>query len=183
MPALTTTASMPPKRSSVPSTARARSSRSVTSHSNAAPLPGPAALATRSSSSGSRPTTATFAPRAAARRADSAPMPRAAPVMKTVFPSRLMRGRLTGGGVPRGARFELRADALVDQLDQLGAEVVGALERLLVDVVDGVGLLVVVGRLGAADRDRGVALDARAVGVGGGARVGGRGVVPVVGGV
>ncbi len=91
MPALAITTSMPPKRSTAPSTARSSASQSVTSHSNAAAFE-PHWAATRSSSSGSSPTSATLAPLAAARRAVSAPMPRAAPVMKTVFPRRSMPG-------------------------------------------------------------------------------------------
>ena len=72
MPALAITTSMPPKRSTVPSTARASASVSVTSHSNQAAFV-PHWAATRSSSSGSSPTSATLAPRAATRRAVSAP--------------------------------------------------------------------------------------------------------------
>src|SRR5215211_3847440 len=168
MPALTTTASMPPKRSIVPSTAARVWSRSVTSHSKAAPR-SPHAEATRSSSSGSRPTTATFAPRADARRAVSAPIPRAAPVTKIVLPAMLTVRTLPGGGFGRG--LELRADALVDQLDELRAELVGAVECLGVDRVGRVGGLVVIRRVAervrAADRDRGIPGDARAVRVGG----------------
>jgi hypothetical protein len=78
---------MPPKRSTVPSTAAWTDSWSVTSASNQiASWPQPAA--TRSSSSGSSPASATFAPRSATRRAHSAPMPRAAPVTSTVLPRR-----------------------------------------------------------------------------------------------
>ncbi len=86
MPALAITTSMPPKRSTAPRAARSSASQSVTSHSKAA-APGPHCSATRRSSSGSSPTSATLAPAAAARRAVSAPMPRAAPVMKTVLPA------------------------------------------------------------------------------------------------
>src|SRR3954452_8335067 len=166
MPAFTTTASMPPKRSTVPSTAARVCSRSVTSHSKAAPR-SPHDAATRSSSAGSSPTTATFAPLAAARRAVSAPMPRAAPVMKIVLPAMLTVRTLSAGVL--GGRLYLRADLLVDQLDQLGAELIRVLKRLGVERVDGVRGLVVVQRdavlADAADRDRGVAGDARAVGV------------------
>src|SRR5215211_8280172 len=88
MPALTTTASMPPKRSTVPSTARPSASQSVTSASNQA-APAPHCSATRRSSSGSSPTNETPAPREASRRADSAPIPRAAPVIRTVLPRTL----------------------------------------------------------------------------------------------
>src|SRR3954452_10180244 len=171
MPAFTTTASMPPKRSTVPSTAARVCSRSVTSHSKAAPR-SPHAAATRSSSSGSRPTTATFAPLAAARRAVSAPMPRAAPVMKIVLPAMLTVRTLSAGVL--GGRLYLRADLLVDQLDQLGAELVRVLKRLGVERVDGVRGLVVVERDGvlaaAADGDSGVAGQPRAVRVGRDAR-------------
>ena len=95
MPAFAITTSMPPKRSTVPCTARSSASVSVTSHSNQAAF-APHWAATRSSSSGSSPTSATLAPRAATRRAVSAPRPRAAPVMNTVFPCvvQSMRGTL-----------------------------------------------------------------------------------------
>ena len=85
MPAFAITTSMPPKRSTVPWMARWSASLSVTSHSNQAAL-APHCAATRSSSSGSRPTSATLAPRAATLRAVSAPRPRAPPVISTVFP-------------------------------------------------------------------------------------------------
>jgi hypothetical protein len=87
IPALAMTTSMAPKRSTAPSTARSSASQSVTSHSNAAAFD-PHCSATRASSSGSSPTSATFAPAAAARRAVSAPIPRAAPVIRTVLPRR-----------------------------------------------------------------------------------------------
>src|SRR3954452_7608838 len=171
MPAFTTTASMPPKRSTVPSTAARVCSRSVTSHSKAAPR-SPQAAATRSSSAGSRPTTATFAPLAAARRAVSAPMPRAAPVMKIVLPAMLTVRTLPAGVL--GGRLYLRADLLVDQIDQLAAELVRVLERLGLERVDGVRGLVVMQRhavlADAADGDRGVAGPPRTVGVGRDAR-------------
>jgi hypothetical protein len=85
MPALAITTSMPPKRSTAPATAAPSASVSVTSHSNQAAF-FPHCTATRSSSSGSSPTSATFAPLAAMRRAVSAPSPRAAPVISTVLP-------------------------------------------------------------------------------------------------
>ena len=86
IPALAITASMPPNASTVPSTAAASASGSVTSASKkTAPGHWPA---TRSSSAGSRPTSDTRAPRAASRRAVSAPMPRAAPVTSTARPLR-----------------------------------------------------------------------------------------------
>ena len=85
MPAFAITTSMPPKRSTAPATAASSASVSVTSHSNQAAFV-PHCAATRSSSSGSSPTSATFAPRAATRRAVSAPRPRAAPVINTVLP-------------------------------------------------------------------------------------------------
>ena len=106
MPALAMHTSIPPKRSTAPSTAAASASRSVTSHSNHAAFR-PHCAATRSSSSGSSPTSATFAPRAATRRAVSAPSPRAAPVMNTVFPRTVqssMRGSLTGRRRARAGR-------------------------------------------------------------------------------
>src|SRR5215212_4554653 len=178
MPALTTTASMPPKRSSVPSTAACIWSRSVTSHSNAAPR-SPQDDATRSSSSGSRPTMATLAPRADARRAVSAPMPRAAPVTKIVLPAMLTPRTLPACALGRG--LQLRADLLVDQLDALRAEVVGALEGLGLDRVGRVAGLVVVGRVAelvrAPDRDCRVARYPRAERIGGDARHDGTGLV------
>ena len=61
IPALEMQTSMPPKRSTAPSTASWMESRSVTSASNQA-ASGPQSAATFSSSSGSRPTRATFAP-------------------------------------------------------------------------------------------------------------------------
>src|SRR3954452_6805739 len=162
---------MPPKRAIVPWTVACVRSRSVTSHSNAAPW-SPHAAATRWSSSGSRPTTATFAPFAAARRAVSAPMPRAAPVTKIVLPAMLTARTLPAGVL--GRRLYLRADLLVDQLDQLGAELVGLLQGVALDRLHGVrGLVVVRGIpvfVGAADGDRGVAGQPRAVRVGGDAR-------------
>ena len=87
MPALAITTSIPPKRSTVPCTARSSASQSVTSASNAAAFE-PHCAATRFSSSGSSPTSATLAPRRRPRRAVSAPMPRAAPVIRTVLPRR-----------------------------------------------------------------------------------------------
>src|SRR5262245_53626623 len=84
MPALAIPASMPPNASTVRSTAAANAPWSVTSAANqTAPGHSPA---TRSSSSGSSPTSATRAPRAASRRAVSAPIPRAAPVTSTARP-------------------------------------------------------------------------------------------------
>src|SRR4051794_21721327 len=82
MPAFVTTTSRPPKVSTVRWTAAASASESVTSASTQR-CSGPSASATSASRSGSRPTRATRAPRAAALRASSAPMPRAAPVMRT----------------------------------------------------------------------------------------------------
>src|SRR4051812_3895368 len=85
MPALATTTSMPPARSTVVSIADSSAARSVTSASNQSES-GPQSAATRASSSGSSPISATRAPRCAARRAASAPIPRAAPVIRTVLP-------------------------------------------------------------------------------------------------
>src|SRR5438270_7035287 len=86
MPALAIATSMPSKRSTVACTAASSAPRSVTSASkNAARSPSAAAFASRRS--GSSPTRATLAPRACKRRAASAPMPRAAPVMNTVRPA------------------------------------------------------------------------------------------------
>ena len=92
-PAFAITTSMPPKRSTTDSTTPARASVSVTSASNAA-ASGPHCCATRASSSGSSPTRAIRAPRAASWRAVSAPIPRAAPVMRMVLPRRSMAGAL-----------------------------------------------------------------------------------------
>ena len=66
--------------------------------------------------SGSRPTSATRAPRAAALRASSAPMPRAAPVISTDLPARDVRGRclrkaIVGSSDP-GARIERCSEPL-----------------------------------------------------------------------
>ena len=91
-PAFAITTSIPPKRSTTDSTTPASASVSVTSASNAA-ASGPHCRATRSSSSGSRPTSAIRAPRAESWRADSAPIPRAAPVIRMVLP----RTSITGG--------------------------------------------------------------------------------------
>ena len=98
MPALAMTTSIPPKRSSVPATAASSSSRTVTSVSNQT-ASFPHAAATFSSSSGSRPTRLSFAPRAARRLAVSAPMPRAAPVIRTVLPVTGYVEGLMGGSV------------------------------------------------------------------------------------
>ena len=87
MPALAITTSMPPKRSTVPSTARSSASQSVTSHSKRRGVR--AAL-------GRHPLQLLrleaherhVGARGGGRRADSAPMPRAAPVIRTVLPRR-----------------------------------------------------------------------------------------------
>src|SRR5688500_6124610 len=86
MPALAKRTSMPPNRSTVRATASSSAPRSVMSHSIASARSAPISAASRSSSSGSSPTRATFAPLAASLRAASAPIPRAAPVMRTVLP-------------------------------------------------------------------------------------------------
>ncbi len=86
MPAFAIPTSIAPKRETVPRTARCSASRSVTSASKAAAR-SPSVAASSSSSSGSSPTSATFAPAACSRVAIAAPMPRAAPVMKTVRPA------------------------------------------------------------------------------------------------
>src|SRR3954468_21199588 len=103
MPALATTTSMPPARSAVASIAASSAARSVTSASNQSES-GPQAEATARSSSGSSPISDTRAPLCAARRAASAPIPRAAPVIRTVFPCSEYFGvaiarSLTCGGV------------------------------------------------------------------------------------
>src|SRR4051794_40466016 len=85
MPALATTTSMPPALCAVASIAFLSASPSVTSASNTS-VRSPQSFATLCSSSGSRPTSETRAPLAAMRRAASAPMPRAAPVISTVLP-------------------------------------------------------------------------------------------------
>ena len=85
MPALAITTSMPPKRSTVASTARLQ--RVPVGHVRLEP----GRVVRRSprrparSSSGSRPTSDTCAPRFASRRAASAPIPRAAPVISTTL--------------------------------------------------------------------------------------------------
>src|SRR3954463_6684082 len=85
MPAFATTTSMPPVCSAVDSMAVSSAAGSVTSASNHSES-GPQSAATVASSSGSSPISATRAPRWAARRAASAPIPRAAPVIRTVLP-------------------------------------------------------------------------------------------------
>ena len=82
MPALANTVSMPPNASTVPATAASSASRSVTSASKVTEPGQSAATASRSP----RPTSETRAPRAASRRAVSAPIPCAAPVMRTDWP-------------------------------------------------------------------------------------------------
>src|SRR3954452_3166470 len=84
MPALATTTSMPPACSAVTSMAASSAARSVTSASNQSES-GPQSAATAASSSGSSPISATRAPRWAARRAASAPCPRAAPGIRTIL--------------------------------------------------------------------------------------------------
>src|SRR3712207_8508291 len=78
------------------------------------------------------------------------------PPRSTLFPyTTLFRSRrFPAAGAALVA--QLRADRLVDQLDELGAELVGAPDGVLVDVVGRVGRLVVVGLVGRRDRDRGV---------------------------
>src|SRR3954469_16829527 len=85
MPALATTTSIPPACSAVVSIAVSSAARWVTSASNQSES-GPQSAATAASSSGSSPISATRAPRWAARRAASAPIPRAAPVIRTILP-------------------------------------------------------------------------------------------------
>src|SRR3954468_12236380 len=129
IPALAMTTSMPPKRSTVPSTARSSASQSVTSASKGAAL-GPHCAATRASSSGSSPTSATLAPAAAARRDVSAPIPRAAPVTKTVLPrsSQVMAGSLTQLAHQLAVRTEGRLGAVagLEQAEVLEQDVRGA---------------------------------------------------------
>src|SRR4051812_48426213 len=108
MPALATTTSIPPACSAVVSIAVSSAARSVTSASNQSES-GPQSAATAASSSGSSPIRATRAPRWAARRAASAPIPRAAPVIRTVLPcsgyfAAAIARSLTCGGV-RGKAF------------------------------------------------------------------------------
>src|SRR5829696_3574487 len=102
-PALASTTSMPPNAATVPATAPSTCAWSVTSASNhAARSPSSSASARRRS--GSRPTSDTRAPLATARRAVSAPMPRAAPVISTtLFPSP-MRPPYPLGTTPYRAR-------------------------------------------------------------------------------
>src|SRR5215213_6345000 len=122
---------------------------------------------------------ATFAPRADARRAVSAPMPRAAPVKKIVLPAMLTPRTLSARAL--GRSLQLRADLLVDQLYELRAEVVGALEGLGLDRLGRVAGLVVVARVAelvrAPDRECRVARHPRAERVGRDARHDGTGLV------
>ena len=87
MPALATTTSRPPKRSTVSATAAIIAPWSVTS----APIPiarSPIRSAASRASPASRSTTATEAPRTCSWRAVSKPIPRAAPVTSATFPFR-----------------------------------------------------------------------------------------------
>src|SRR3954462_8820656 len=87
MPAFAITTSMPPARRAVLSMAFLSASASVTSASNQS-VWSPQSRATCWSASGSSPTRETRAPLFAIRRAASAAMPRAAPVIRTVLPWR-----------------------------------------------------------------------------------------------
>src|SRR3954452_14312287 len=100
-PALASTMSMPPNAATVPATAPSIDSWLVTSASNHAAR-SPSSSASARSRSGSRPTSDTRAPLAAARRAVSAPMPRAAPVIITTLLSSLclMRSPYPPGTAP-----------------------------------------------------------------------------------
>src|SRR6266516_1090831 len=154
MPALASTASRPPRRSTVPDTAVSSASESVMSASNHA-VSGPQSAATRSSSSGSKPTSERRAPRAAAKRAVAAPMPRAAPVMRTTLPlsdssAAMRRGpyrpvrprgivRRYAAAVPALVSIEARGDVALVRVDrppanamdrELLAEAVAACEQL-----------------------------------------------------
>ena len=112
MPALAITTSIPPSCATVVATAASSEDWSVTSHSAQQWLPPccRSSVTSFSSRSGSMPTAAMWAPRAAARRAVSSPMPRAAPVMnRTLFfrlPARSAMGspRELGGSVSAGWR-------------------------------------------------------------------------------
>src|SRR5688572_1741264 len=85
MPALATTASRLPKRSTAAAVTSsiAPASRTSSSHHAARSPSSPASASRRS---GSSPARATSSPRATSWRAVSAPMPRAAPVIRTVRP-------------------------------------------------------------------------------------------------
>ena len=104
-PALATTMSTLPKRSLTSCATRAIASWSVTSAYQWS-----LSLCSRSetplSSSGSRPTSATFAPRAESLRASSSPTPRAAPVTTATCPSRLLLMRPHRAPPSRLARFD-----------------------------------------------------------------------------
>src|SRR2546423_6950951 len=123
MPAFASSASRRPKRSTVPDTAVSSASESVMSASNQA-ASGPHSAATRSSSSGSRPTRESRAPRSAARRAVAAPMPRAAPVISTVFPCSdpaMGRGPYSPGyaaAMPGHVTVEARGDIALVRIDR-----------------------------------------------------------------
>src|SRR5271154_3748618 len=108
MPAFAIATSIPPKRSTVPSTAPRTASKSVTSASNH-DARGPSRSARACSRSGSRPTSATFAPRAWKRSALAAPMPRAAPVMNTVRQLTLKLSAAMTSGRPSRAHEHLGA--------------------------------------------------------------------------
>ena len=92
MPALLTSTSSGPKRSSAASTKASKESRRVTSSANPAAL-GPISAAACSASSASRSPIATFMPSRAKACAVALPMPRAAPVIAATWPTR-MRGCL-----------------------------------------------------------------------------------------
>ena len=84
MPALASTTSTPPNAATVPATAPSTASWSVTSASNQTAR-SPSSPASAASRSGSSPTSETRAPFFTSRRAVSAPMPRAAPVISTTL--------------------------------------------------------------------------------------------------
>src|SRR3954447_11718224 len=136
MPALAITTSMPPKRSTVPSTARFSASVSRTSASNQAAW-APMDSATAASRSGSSPTSETLQPLPFRRRADSAPIPRAAPVMSTTFPVRsheeamrrpYRRSLCPVPGVPYVPGVQMSFLALLERLEP---QVTGRLRRMV----------------------------------------------------
>src|SRR5215218_6100684 len=102
-PALASTTSMPPNAATVPATAPSTCAWSVTSASNQAAR-SPSSSASARKRSGSSPTSETRAPFATARRAVSAPMPRAAPVISTTLFSSPMRPTYPLGTTPYRAR-------------------------------------------------------------------------------
>src|SRR4051812_5833833 len=96
MPALATTTSRPPKRSTTVATARCMAPRSVTSADRPIARVSWSSPAARSAASAWRSTTATDAPRPTSAREVAKPIPRAPPVTSATLPERSYRSRATG---------------------------------------------------------------------------------------